>query len=277
MVSALLQDEIRMNKKINKSKLNNNYVDLEINNGIYTVTFRRPDKMNALRSIDFEHLILILKQFNTDDSAFVLILTGTGKAFCSGEDLNELLNDGELLSENVTNRVSVLQSISDLIYQSNKPIIAAVNGAAVGFGMEVTLACDIRIASKSAYFWMPEAIRGLVPTNGSFYLLPRLIGGSNASNMMLLSAKISANTAKNIGLISEIYDDENILTEAKALADKLVDHSSQSIFHIKRLMRKSNSDSWKNMLVEETAAVISLAESGEIGLGAENFSKRKRS
>ena len=165
MVSALLQDEIRMNKKINKSKLNNNYVDLEINNGIYTVTFRRPDKMNALRSIDFEHLILILKQFNTDDSAFVLILTGTGKAFCSGEDLNELLNDGELLSENVTNRVSVLQSISDLIYQSNKPIIAAVNGAAVGFGMEVTLACDIRIASKSAYFWMPEAIRGLVPTN----------------------------------------------------------------------------------------------------------------
>ena len=140
--------------------------------GIMTVTLNRPKKLNAMRQVEFARLAELIEEFRDSPEMKIFVLTGNGRAFCAGEDLNELLKPEGSIVDEVEKNVRDLQAMTELLVGLDKPTIAAINGPAVGFGLEISAAFDIRIASTEAYFWFSEVTRGLLPTNASFFLIP---------------------------------------------------------------------------------------------------------
>lgn len=246
-----------------------------LNNGILTLTFNRPERLNALRKVDFINLLKQLKAFRDDDDAKVLILTGNGRGFCSGEDLGEVEFFEKTDPSGPRAQIELLQDISKLLYGLNKPTIAAINGPAVGFGLEVTLSFDIRVASTKAWFWFSEATRGLLPTNGAFYLLPRIIGVGRATRMMLAAEKMMAEEASLSGLISGIYEPNELLPEATRLAKSISGNTVESTTRIKQLLRQSYSLGMGELMALEVEGSMELFEMGKSAKGAQDFRSSK--
>jgi enoyl-CoA hydratase/carnithine racemase len=239
--------------------------------GVLTITLNRPDKLNAMRRQDFERLAELIQGFAEDDTQKVLILTGNGRGFCAGEDLHEFLEPGETDLEKVRTRVNCLQRITEVLLALDKPTIAAVNGPAVGFGFEVTLACDLRIASEDAYFWFSEVKRGLLPTNGAFFLLPRLIGLSHTARMMLTAEKVPAQQALEFGIISAITTPEELIQKAQTLALGMLDNSTSATAMIKEILRQSFDRPINEIMEMEVQGTLKLAAQGEVLKGAQAF------
>ncbi len=265
-----------MNSKKQDDSIEPSNIVHDLHEGLFTIRLNRPEKLNAMGLEDFDCLLKLLEEFKYNNQAKVLILTGTGRAFCSGEDLSELLEPEEMHLSDVKNRTEKLQTITDILYNLDKPTIAAINGIAVGFGLEVTLACDLRIASSNAYFWFSEVIRGMVPTNGAFYLLPRLIGTANTARMMLLSEKIDANKALEFRLISEITAEGEVNTKAEYYAHKLMSYSQYALHKVKKMLREAAGMNLQEVLDMEVEGILAMAEQGEIQAGAEQFAQRNK-
>jgi 2-(1,2-epoxy-1,2-dihydrophenyl)acetyl-CoA isomerase len=242
-----------------------------LNKGIMTLTLNRPDALNAMRQVDFVLLLECIENFRDDQHAEVLILTGNGRGFCSGEDLKEIADENEMTSVNVRGQIELLQKITTELYELDKPTIAAINGPAIGFGLEVTLAFDIRIAAEEAWFWFSEAKRGLLPTNGAFYLLPRIVGLGHAARLMLTSVKVQANEALALGLVSEVCKAQDLLQGVQTLAENLVESTSQSIVLIKHLLRQSYSLGMSELMDLEVKGSIDLYDRGMSVAGAQAF------
>lgn len=242
-----------------------------LNKGIMTLTLNRPDALNAMRQVDFRSLLKCIEEFRDDHRAEVLILTGNGRGFCSGEDLKEIADDSEMNSNNVQVQIELLQKITTVLFELDKPTIAAINGPAIGFGLEVTLAFDIRIAAEEAWFWFSEAKRGLLPTNGAFYLLPRIVGLGHAARLMLTSVKVQANEALGLGLVTEVCKLQDLLQVAQQLAEKLAESTSESIVLIKQLLRQSYTLSMSELMDLEVKGSIELYEGGKSVAGAQAF------
>lgn len=248
-------------------------VQTRIDDGVLTVTLNRPEKLNAMRLSDFEHLAQVIRQFGNDDAQRILVLTGNGRGFCAGEDLNEFLEPGETGFDKLADRVDTLQEITRLLVRLDKPTIAAINGAAVGFGFEVTLACDIRIASTDAYFWFSEVKRGLLPTNASFYLLPRLIGVGHTARMMLGAERVGAEDALDYGIISTLTKPVDLIATAESMARGMLDNSTLATTMIKGILRQSFELSIEEIMALESKGTLELAEAGEVLEGAKAFAK----
>jgi len=234
-----------------------------IENNILTVAFNRPEKMNAMRRADFLRLLQFVERFRDDDDLKALVLTGTGRAFCAGEDLNEAGKDFEQNPESIHDAVVVLQQITRTLYEVDKPTIAAINGAAVGFGVEISLSCDVSIAAEEAYFWLSETERGLLHTNGTFHLLPRIVGFGNARAMIVGGQKVSAERALAIGLVAHVVPGSELPAAAAELAEKLRGYSTSSLSIVKKLLRESHRLSLHDSLDAELAASVELMGSGD--------------
>jgi len=248
----------------------------DLKGGVFTITLNRPEKLNAMRLHDFKRLLSLVQEFRDNSEAQVLILTAKGRAFCAGEDLHELLEPGEDELAAIRHRITKLQSITELLYVIDKPIIAAINGIAVGFGVEVTLACDIRIASDNTYFWFAEATRGLLPANGAFYLLPRLVGQAYAAQMMLAAEKVNAEDALDIGLISEVTTQAELMLRAEEIAHNLIKSSRPALSMIKKMLRETSTMDLAQVLELEIEGTVELAKQGEILAGVKRFKERKK-
>ena len=198
-------------------------------NGVMTVTLRRPEKLNAMRTIDYEELLRHIEHFRDNNDLRVFILTGEGRAFCAGDDLAATPAAAQEDPKAMRDEVELLQQITRTLYHTDKATIAAVNGVAVGFGVEVTLSCDIRFASEEAYFWLSEAERGLLHTNGCFHLLPRIVGAGNARAMIVGGEKISAQRALEIGLVYQVLAGNELPGAAHQLAQKICGYSGRSL------------------------------------------------
>lgn len=247
----------------------------QFESGITTLTLNRPEALNAMRQSEFKQLLALIKEFGADDESKVLILTGNGRGFCSGEDLKEASEFSDS-AEEISQHVDLLQSITKAAWQIDKPMIAAVNGPAVGFGLEITLAFDVRIATENVYFWFSEAARGLIPTNGAFYLLPRIVGQGRAARMMLAAERISAEDALGAGLISEVCSPDALLSRARNLATQMSQNYSESMTTIKRLLRQSYTLSMSELMDLEVSGSLELTESGTSEDGIQKFVDRER-
>lgn len=183
---------------------------------VAVVRLNRPEKLNSLTG----EMILLLSDFfrgfATDSSLRAVILTGTGaKAFCVGTDINELADGGAAEARNISKRG---QTLCDLIERCPVPVIAAINGLAVGGGCELALACHIRLAAPNARFSLPETKLGIMPGYGGTQRMPREIGKSRALEIMLGGREVSAADAERLGLISRQVHAASLLTEATLLA-----------------------------------------------------------
>jgi 2-(1,2-epoxy-1,2-dihydrophenyl)acetyl-CoA isomerase len=192
----------------------------QLENGVLTIAMNRPHVMNAYNQQMGDELYDAFKRAEQDDEVRVVVLTGTGRAFCSGQDLNDR-HDVNLTAD-LSN--SVRERYNPLIVRMQtmrKPIIAAVNGAAAGAGCSFALAADLRIASDKAKFTMAFCKIGLVPDSGASYFLPRLVGLGKAMELTLTGDVITAAEAERIGMVNKVVPAEELEAEVREFASRL--------------------------------------------------------
>ncbi len=187
--------------------------------GIAYVTINRPEKLNALSPKVMEELRACFEDILKDDEVRAVILTGAGeKAFVAGADINELAVQTPVPGKETSLRG---QKILDLIENLGKPVIAAVNGYALGGGCELAMACTLRVASENARFGQPEVKLGIIPGYAGTQRLPRLVGKGRALEMILTGEPISAQEAYRIGLVNQVVAAKDLMSTAESLARKI--------------------------------------------------------
>jgi enoyl-CoA hydratase/carnithine racemase len=191
--------------------------------GVATLTFDRPDKLNSLTFAVYREMGDVLEAMNDDDQIRAVVITGKGRAFCSGGDVNDII--GELFARDMKGLVAFTRTTGRLIANIRKlrrPVVAAVNGVAVGAGAVIALACDFRVASEKASFGFLFPKVGLCGADmGAGWLLPRVVGLARASELLFLGDRIDAAAAERIGLVNRVVPQEECLAVARSLAERL--------------------------------------------------------
>jgi enoyl-CoA hydratase len=206
----------------------------EKKDGIATVTINRPDSLNALNGQVYSELYELFGEIEKDDEVRVVILTGSGeKAFVAGSDITEMAPQSSM---EIAGFVELARRASDRVYYLSKPVIAAINGYALGGGCELTMCCDFRIATEKARFGQPEINVGVIPGAGGTQRMSRLIGMTRAKELIYTGDMIDAATALNYGLVNTVVPAENLMTEARALATKLLTKSGRILSLAKAAM-----------------------------------------
>jgi len=203
---------------------------LERDEAVALVTINRPQVLNALNMATLDELRRVILDLKRDDSVRAVILTGSGeKAFVAGADVNELAAQTPLAG-----REHALsgQHVLDLIENMGKPVIAAINGYALGGGCELALACTLRIAADTARLGQPEVNLGILPGYAGTQRLPRLVGKARAMELILTGAQITASEAERIGLVNRVVPAAALLTEAKKLAGQLAKQAPIAVRYI---------------------------------------------
>ena len=192
---------------------------VEVDGGVATITLDRPQALNALTVPVKVALREALESIAADRSVRAVILTGAGRAFCSGQDLAERERpDAAPLDVEVRDRYNpIIRALRSM----GQPVIAAVNGVAAGAGASLAFACDLRIAAEEARFILAFGRIGLVPDSGATWFLPRLVGTGTAADMALIGDPVDAAEALRIGLVSRVVPGSALMSEARALADRL--------------------------------------------------------
>ena len=210
------------------------YIDLAQTSGIATLTMNRPDALNALRPEMLAEMIRAVDRVRDEGAARVLVLTGAGRAFCSGADLrgSPPADAGELLETHYNPLLERLLALSI-------PVVAAVNGPAAGAGCSLALAADLVLAARSAYFLQAFVRIGLVPDVGSTWLLPRLAGRARAQAMMMLGDPVPAAQAEQWGMIYKVVDDAALAEATQELAARLATGPTRAYAMIRQALRRS--------------------------------------
>ena len=203
--------------------------------GIATITLNRPDRLNALTIPMVKELCRIVEDARLDDSIKVLILTGTGRGFCSGRDVTTLSQPEERSQKETSES---MRSLALPLYNLSKPIIAAINGVAAGAGLSIAMLFDIRIAAENAKFSLAFVRRGLIPDIGATYTLPRLVGTAQAMELMITGDMIDAAEALRIGIVSRVVPDEDLMKVARELADRIAKGPPIAIGLTKQAIRR---------------------------------------
>ncbi|HEX2329153.1 MAG TPA: enoyl-CoA hydratase-related protein [Candidatus Angelobacter sp.] len=195
-------------------------VKFEKKNKIAYVTIDRPKVLNALNMATMQELEQVFTDLAADTDARVVILTGGGeKAFVAGADINELAKNNPVEAKAYTHRG---QAVLDLIENLGKPVIACINGFALGGGCEIAMACTMRLASENAKLGQPEVKLGIIPGYGGTQRLPRLVGKGLAMQMVLTGDMISAQEAHRIGLVNEVLPADKLMARAEEIAGKII-------------------------------------------------------
>jgi 2-(1,2-epoxy-1,2-dihydrophenyl)acetyl-CoA isomerase len=211
-------------------------IQVTTKDGICMVRLNRPEVRNALGLEMREELKEFFTTVRNDDSVRVIVLTGEGKAFSAGGDLSTMNN---VTAVSGRKRLQAGHDMIRSILNLEKPVIAAVNGAAAGAGVSLALACDMIIANRSSFFIQSFAKVGLIPDLGLIHFLPRLIGRHRALELMFLGEKITADQAQSLGLINRVVDDEAFNEEVYALAASISDGPDMALGLMKKLVNRS--------------------------------------
>lgn len=214
----------------------------DVQNHVATVTLNRPETRHAISEADMvEALVAACERLNRDESIRVAILTATGKAFCSGGNIKDMRDKRGMFSGNAQtlaeNYRQGIQRIPLALAQVEVPVIAAVNGPAVGAGCDLACMCDLRIASEHARFAESFIKMGLIPGDGGAWFLPRIIGASRAAQMAFTGEPISATTALAWNLVSEVVDAEKLLFRTQEIAQQIAVNPPMALRATKRLLR----------------------------------------
>lgn len=226
---------------------------VDVSDRIATITLNRPDAMNATTDELYRELQEVIANVSADPGIACVILTGAGRGFCAGADLRARKDDMTPLQRRARHRW-ILKDILWPLYNLEKPVIAAVNGAAAGAGFNIALACDFIVASESASFVQAFARVGLVPDLGGLYLLGRVIGINKAKELCFTARKVSAAEAKELGIVNYITPPEELLSKTRELASTIAKGSPTAIAMTKTLLNKSSNATIDQMLEFESYA-----------------------
>lgn len=246
---------------------------LDVDQGIAIITIHRPQVLNALNSRFFVEMNSLLDQVDRDPSVRVVILTGVDKAFVAGADIAEM---SEMTLDQARSFSLTGQDTFQRIEDFRIPVIAAVNGFALGGGCELAMACDFRIASNKAKFSQPEVSLGLIPGYAGTQRLSRIAGISNALFMILSGDMITADEALRMGLVQKVTEPEELLAEAKALAGRMASKGPQAVRKAKEVVRKGIHMAFDEACRFEAEEFASLFGNGESGEGMKAFLEKRK-
>ena len=244
------------------------FVRVEMEDRLAIVTINRPDALNALNSSVLRELSMTIEHVSMAADVGAIILTGAGdRAFVAGADIKEMVGLSALEMRSFS---EAGRRLGDAMAACNKPILAAINGYALGGGCELALACDIRLASDRAKLGQPEVNIGIIPGFGGSQRLPRLVGLGWASEMIFTGDTIDAATAQRIGLVNRVVPAARLLEETKALARKILEKGPAAIALAKACLRASLEMPLTAGLDFETAAfgVVGSTHDKEEGMKA---------
>jgi 2-(1,2-epoxy-1,2-dihydrophenyl)acetyl-CoA isomerase len=228
----------------------------DVEDRIATITLNRPERLNALSQQLRQDLLDALTESNANPDIRAIIVTGAGRGFCSGGDvkaMNEANEKGS--SSGLGDKIAPTRDRAVLAMRNaDKPIIAAVNGPAAGAGMNIALACDIRIASSTARFGQTFARRGLHPDWGGTYFLPRIVGMAKACELIWSGKMIDANEALDLGIVSEVTEPDALMSTVRELAGSFANGPPVAIRLAKRAMYRAMDSSLREALEFETYA-----------------------
>ena len=252
-------------------------IQLEMHGQICVLTLNRPDRLNALT-------VQVAKEFKAavqqalESGARVIVLTGAGRAFSAGGDLREMQDiagrEGRVEAF-FDEPLRVLNETILLIRQTPAPFIAAVNGVASGGGCNLALACDLVIAAESAKFNQAFIKIGLVPDCGGTFILPRLVGGKRAAELMFTGDLITAQRAAEMGMINSVAADGELMSQVMAMAEKLANAPTAAIGRIKQLLDASAVNDWRSQLDLEREAQIESGKTKDFVEGVSAFLEKR--
>ena len=223
---------------------------LEKKDGIATVTINQPKTMNCLVQDVFDELGLVTKELAADGDVKAVILTGAGRAFCAGGDLNRFMEGFDRVSS--IDYVDAIRPWCLNWVNLKKPTIAAVNGPAVGAGLSLVLMCDISIVSDQAKLGSAFISMGLIPDLAAAYFLPRTVGPQKAKELLLTGRQVSAQEALEIGMVNRVVPHDQVIAESVSLAKQLANGPSFAIWSTKRMINMSLDMDLKNLLELES-------------------------
>ena len=251
------------------------FIQKSIQNGIATLTLNRPEVFNSFNREMALQLQEQLDKAATDPEVRAIVITGSGKAFCAGQDLKEVttpeLNPGfkKILEEHYNPIITKIRAIE-------KPIIAAVNGVAAGAGANIALACDIVIAHEKVSFIQAFSKIGLIPDSGGTFFLPRLIGFGKATALMLLGDKINATDAEKMGMIYKVTPLEEFEETVSNMAHTLAQMPTKALGMTKRLLNESMTNTLEQQLELESKLQIEAAQSEDYAEGVSAFIEKRK-
>jgi enoyl-CoA hydratase len=236
---------------------------------VATVTIDRPDARNALNGQVREELIGVFGAIESDDSVRVVVLTGSddANAFVAGADVSELRDRGVVEQREASEQPRVYETVADC----SKPVIARVNGHALGGGCELAQACDIRIAREDAKLGQPEINLGLIPGGGGTQRLPRLVGTGDAMKLILSGELIDADEAADIGLVEEAYPADELDERVDDLAGSIADHSPLALSRAKESIQAAAEEPLSRGLAYESELFVGLFASEDKNEGIDAF------
>ncbi|MCH2133171.1 MAG: enoyl-CoA hydratase-related protein [Phycisphaerales bacterium] len=245
---------------------------------VATITLNRPDVLNAFNDAFSKEMIDALKNAERDPDVHVIVITGSGRAFSSGQDLEDLKHKyvpghvpelGEDLRRRYDPMITRIRSMS-------KPVVASVNGVAAGAGCSLALACDLRIASEHASFIEVFVNVGLVPDSASTWTLPRLVGWGRAMDMCLTGRKVKADEALAIGLVNAVVSADDLEAETRTLATHLASLPAQALSLTKRLMNESYGRTLGEQLEAEAFAQDTAGKTSDHFEGVTAFIEKRK-
>lgn len=256
----------------------NEPVLLEKHGHIAVVTLNRPERKNAIDDTTHHMLRNTLKAVRRDEDIRALILTGAGDAFCAGGDLKAAAKEGaNLIPLQRMKRVKNLTgALILLLYEFPVPTIAAVNGSAMGMGLNIALACDIRIASEKAKFGAVFVKRGLHPDAGGTYFVPQHAGIANAYELLLTGEMFSAEDALKYRLVNRVVQHEKLKEETHDMAKKIVENAPVPIRLMKQILRRSLRSSLDEVLFQEVPAQALCITSEDAREGISAFLEKRK-
>jgi len=246
------------------------YVVLDKSEGIATVTFNRPDKLNAFNWEMEGEVFDAFRQVEQDKDVRVLVITGAGPAFCTGADVEEMLQE-TIEKGGLTGREQY-----DLPFRNMVPVIASINGFAMGAGLTITLQCDIRIAAEEARLSLPFVPFGIIPEAGSTYFLSRLVGIAKACELTFTGKTITAKEAKEIGLVNEVVPLAELKEATYKLAKRIAQGPPLAMQMAKKGLYQGLEASIRDQIEYEKSALMTLMRTEDFQEAIKAFQEKRK-
>jgi 2-(1,2-epoxy-1,2-dihydrophenyl)acetyl-CoA isomerase len=243
---------------------------VERNGALLDVMLNRPEKLNAINMTMFDELPRMADEAAADDGVRAVFLHGAGRAFCSGADLSAVDERGDLTPMQFRRWLMGANSAVSKLYRLEKPVVAAIQGAAAGAGCNLVLATDVRFVSEQGYFMQVFSKRGLVPDFGGLWLLPRMVGQARARELFLSGRKVMGREAVEIGLASRLCPQESVIEEARAFAVELSEGPTQTYGIVKAGMNMAADATLEQILEYEAYAqgIVQISEDTQEAIAA---------
>lgn len=242
---------------------------------IAVITLNAPARMNTISREMLGDLTRRLLQADADKDVRCVILTGTGRAFCAGLDLNTQRGDGGISNASSTTNLDLRNTPPTVMQAMDKPTICAVNGGAAGYGMDTALGCDIRIMAKSSKLAAAFVKRGVVPESGGTWFLPRMIGWAKAAELIFTGRTLSADECLAWGLTNEVVPDDQLMARAMAVAREIAGNAPLAVQAAKRMMRMGLNETFPDHVHHVYLQLLPLFKTADMAEGVRAFVEKR--